>query len=447
MFNSIKSFCFIIFLTITSLQTWSQNKIKVLDDNIPEEEINRILAIAQSKYSLLNDWKQRTSIAPIERTATHVLFGWPLRCNSEYDGIPNYYMIQNYVDNDPTMGIIDFNCGNRTYDGHRGTDINIWPFWWSMMGQDYVQVAAAAPGIVIDVVDGNNNDNNCFCGSNNNGIVILHADSSISIYYHIQYQSAKVEENDLVAEGQPIALVGSSGCSSNPHLHFEARNKDNEVIDPWIGANPTSDCNPTTSDSWWKVQKPLWEPQINRIMTHSTQPELNGFNNNFEFCSFGENINAKNNFAPGELVVVGIAVHDYLDNSSVIYTVNFPNGTVINGNHTNTAGENLLRWYFTFSFLLPFNAPTGTYTVSATYQGKTYYHYFSVSCISSYNLTATLSGSKGYIASSSIQSTSVVTSGSDVRLQAGGAIVLSPGFTATAGSVLKARIKDCNYSE
>jgi murein DD-endopeptidase MepM/ murein hydrolase activator NlpD len=434
-------------MLFTNSQTWSQEKSKVLNDNIPEEEINRIFSLAKSKYSLLNDWKQRTNTAPIERSAAHVLFGWPMRCNGEYDGIPNYYMIQNYVDNDPTSGIIDFSCGNRTYDDHRGTDINIWPFWWNMMSKDYVQVVAAAPGIVIDVFDGNNNDDNCFCGSNNNGIVILHADSSTSIYYHIQFQSAKVAENDLVTEGQPIALVGSSGCSSNPHLHFEARTKDNVVIDPWVGSNPSTDCNPTTSDSWWKSQKPLWEPQINRIMTHAAQPELTGFNNNLEFCSYGESVRAKNNFVPGEPVVVGIAVHDYLDNSSLFYTVDFPNSTVISGIHTNSAGFNLPRWYVTFSFLLPTNAPAGTYTVSATYQGKTYYHYFSVSCFDTYNLTTTLSGARGFIASGSIQSTSVITSGSDVRLQAGGSIVFSPGFTATAGSVLKARIKDCNFTE
>ena len=73
--------------------------------------------------------------------------------------------------------------------------------------------------------------------------------------------------------------------------------------------------------------------------------------------------------------------------------------------------------------------------------------YFSVSCFNTYNLPTTLSGARGFIASGSIQSTSVITSGSDVRLQAGGSILFSPGFTATAGSVLKARIKDCNYTE
>ena len=48
-------------------------------------------------------------------------------------------------------------------------------------------------------------------------------DSSIYIYYaHLQNPS-ELKPGDPVACGQPIGVVGNSGDSSNPHLHFETR--------------------------------------------------------------------------------------------------------------------------------------------------------------------------------------------------------------------------------
>lgn len=35
----------------------------------------------------------------------------------------------NYVDLDPTAGLLDYNCQNSTYDGHQGTDIDITSFY------------------------------------------------------------------------------------------------------------------------------------------------------------------------------------------------------------------------------------------------------------------------------------------------------------------------------
>ena len=35
--------------------------------------------------------------------------------------------------------------------------------------------------------------------------------------------------------GQPLGLVGSSGNSSTPHLHFEINAADGTVLDPYAG--------------------------------------------------------------------------------------------------------------------------------------------------------------------------------------------------------------------
>jgi murein DD-endopeptidase MepM/ murein hydrolase activator NlpD len=387
--------------------------------------------------------------------AAHVLFRWPLRTTAAYDGIPNYYMIQNYVDLDtdvdpnPSDTILDqyigdYNCGNRTYDGHNGIDINIWPFWWNIMSQQYVYVVAAAPGLVTGVTDTNGNDQNCSCTGSNNVITILHADGSRSIYFHIKDNSAQVAQNDYVEEGQIIANVGSSGCSSNPHLHFEVRDSNNVRLEPFDGP-----CNNTTSDSWFQVQKPYWEPQINRIMTHGSDPLLTGYNGNSNFCPVGESKNAKNQFNPGEEVYFGVALHDMQALESATFSVYYPDGSTWGFPDILTQGNFISpRRYYVFSKVLSIFAPPGTYTFIGSYNGKNYYHYFTVGCTASYTLNGiTLSGHNGYIAGTSIQSNATLANGSNIMLQAGSSITFSPNFTAPAGTVLKARIKGCNYTE
>lgn len=60
-----------------------------------------------------------------------------------------------------------------------------------------------------------------------NCIVIDHGNGLWTLYAHIQNGGLLVDEGDKVNRGDKIALVGSTGNSTGPHLHFEVRK--NEV--------------------------------------------------------------------------------------------------------------------------------------------------------------------------------------------------------------------------
>ena len=62
-------------------------------------------------------------------------------------------------------------------------------------------------------------------------IMIDHGGGVTTLYGHMIYGSQKVSVGDKVEAGQVIALVGSTGVSSGPHLHFEVR-EGGTLVDP-----------------------------------------------------------------------------------------------------------------------------------------------------------------------------------------------------------------------
>jgi len=72
-------------------------------------------------------------------------------------------------------------------------------------------------------------------------LVLEHLPGLYSLYFHLS--SIEVEEGRVVERGERIALSGSTGLSTGPHLHWELRAR-GDAVDPelWLGA-PLLDKN------------------------------------------------------------------------------------------------------------------------------------------------------------------------------------------------------------
>lgn len=162
-----------------------------------------------------------------------------------YPGDKNYgWVVTSYFDQGGTS---DWNCGGNTYSGHKGTDFAILGSWSAMA--EGRPVLAAAAGTVEVTHDGEPDmcmSGNCGGGSGwGNHIRIAHPDGTRTLYAHLKTWSVSVAEGEQVACGQEIGLVGSSGNSTGPHLHFEKRAAAEyaSVRDPFVGP-----CSPGPGD-------------------------------------------------------------------------------------------------------------------------------------------------------------------------------------------------------
>ncbi len=162
--------------------------------------------------------------APARAQTPSITFRWPLLKQ-------DWNHVFHYVDLDAGAATKDWNCGAVTYDTHRGNDMTIRDFLEMDQGRFIV---AGAAGTVTIAGDGNYDRNTAPC-CYNNYVDIVHADGTHSLYLHLRKWSSMVAAGDSVYAGQPIGLVGSSGDSSNPHLHFEIYDAANNAYEPHAG--------------------------------------------------------------------------------------------------------------------------------------------------------------------------------------------------------------------
>lgn len=165
-------------------------------------------------------------------------------------------------DHDPDAyeGLMKAVCANYQgdafpycYDGHEGSDYEL-DGSFETMDSGSAWVIAAAAGIVINTADGNYD--RCHTDFETlevscdgyprkaNFVELEHPDGTVTRYFHLMKDSVAVTEGEFVEEGARLGLIGSSGNSSAPHLHFGVQDSAGQALDPYGG--PYSQ-----PASWW----------------------------------------------------------------------------------------------------------------------------------------------------------------------------------------------------
>lgn len=126
----------------------------------------------------------------------------------------------------PVRGVVTSTVGLRhdPIDGqlrhHNGVDIAV---------PEGTPVKPVAPGVVTF---------SGFRGGYGNMVIVAHDDGMVTIYAHNSVNLAAAGER--VTSGATIALSGSTGRSTGPHLHFEAWKNGQNLTSTFIGGMPES---------------------------------------------------------------------------------------------------------------------------------------------------------------------------------------------------------------
>jgi murein DD-endopeptidase MepM/ murein hydrolase activator NlpD len=96
-------------------------------------------------------------------------------------------------------------------------------------------IVAIADGVVVE---------SQYAGGLGQHVVVQHEIDGVmvqSVYGHMIAGSARVSVGDKVTRGELLGLVGSTGASTGPHLHFEIRPGGGMAVEPlsWLAKNVT----------------------------------------------------------------------------------------------------------------------------------------------------------------------------------------------------------------
>ncbi|MCP4808710.1 MAG: M23 family metallopeptidase [Proteobacteria bacterium] len=138
------------------------------------------------------------------------------------------------------------------YDEHNGSDYLLLGAF-EAMDAGSSPVIAAADGVVVDTEDGNydhchgdaaTGEVDCDGHPERANFVIVEHDGGVrSKYWHLMTDSVAVQVGDTVACGDTLGIVGSSGNSSTPHLHFQVE-LEGTPLDPYAGEY-------SQPETWW----------------------------------------------------------------------------------------------------------------------------------------------------------------------------------------------------
>lgn len=332
------------------------------------------------KRARINSEKIRADRAPVlQADVLPPALQWPVR-KSIIVTDADVQAISNFLDQDPSEGgILDYDCGDRTYDGHNGLDISLTPYSWYMMERDHAIVVAAAPGTIVEKVN-NQPERSCTIdnsGGDNNLVVIEQQDGSLALYAHMRTGSLTSRAvGEKVTTGEYLGVVGSAGRSTGPHLHFEVGFWElNQNVWEWKPRDPfAGTCNDLNVESWWQEQPDYRISMLNGIATHDQAPE-------FPSCPETEIPHLSDSFMPGDTVFLSTYYRDQLNGQNTHLKITRPNGTTFSEwDHAPTSGPYPASlWYWSIS--LPANAVSGEWLFSVEFEGQTAEHKFYVNSV------------------------------------------------------------------
>ena len=189
-------------------------------------------------------------LAPTAANENKIALDLPVKCGSlAHSGqIPCF--VQNLVDMDKGPELRDPVCQTSTYNTHRGTDIRVRNIKEVQAG---VPIYAMADGVVTalrtnmrDRLLRSKKDISRLRGKEcGNGVAIdfgeIGGDKYTSQLCHLARGSIKLKIGQKVKRGQPVGLMGVSGATQFPHIHFSIR-KNGRVIDPLTGQYQGAKC-------------------------------------------------------------------------------------------------------------------------------------------------------------------------------------------------------------
>ncbi len=177
--------------------------------------------------------------------------GLPVSCKVGVD-----CWVVKYFDHGQDDLAMDHKCGKRTLPHHHGIDLAVRDEFEISQGR---YVVAAADGVVKTTRDGVKDrywtPQNAHltrgreCG---NRVALNHGNNWYTDYCHLRRGSILVKPGDKVQKGQPIAMIGMSGKSQFPHVHFTVY-FGKKRLDPFTGTTKNKDCGIIVKSLWDKA--------------------------------------------------------------------------------------------------------------------------------------------------------------------------------------------------
>ena len=270
-----------------------------------------------------------------------------------------------------------------------------------------------------------------------------HGNGTVTWYGHMKNGSTTAKDSgDVVAAGEYLGVVGSSGNSTGPHLHFEVYDNLGNLIDPFQG-----NCNSLNNDTWWLNQLPYYDSGINRMMTSSQQWTS-------PTCPQQSAIFETPVYDASEQIIFSLHYRHNLNIDSTQLRAREPDGdvsSILNRTYIRGGGLHSTNPSAWWTRNIPGSPEIGKWTFEADYFTTTYgllqyekEFWVTGSCVANYVFNGTHTVDRYYEASNTISSTANIQGNTHVVYDAENVTTLSPGFIAPQGCKLEIKTAGCN---